>query len=46
LALAGTFQKSPVVGFLGASGIFLSAIYSIWLFNRVVFLGFSPFFNK
>ena len=46
LALTGTFQNSPVVGFLGASGIFLSAIYSIWLFNRVTFLNYSPFFNK
>jgi NADH-ubiquinone oxidoreductase chain 4 len=46
LALTGTFQNSPVVGFLGASGIFLSAIYSIWLFNRVTFLNYSPFFNQ
>lgn len=46
LALTGTFQNSPVVGFLGASGIFLSAVYSIWLFNRVVFLNYSPFFNQ
>jgi NADH-ubiquinone oxidoreductase chain 4 len=29
LALTGTFQNSPIVGFLGASGIFLSAVYSI-----------------
>lgn len=46
LALTGTFQNSPIVGFLGASGIFLSAVYSIWLFNRVTFLNYSPFFNQ
>jgi NADH-ubiquinone oxidoreductase chain 4 len=46
LALTGTFQNSPVVGFLGASGIFFSAVYSIWLYNRVAYLGYSPFFNQ
>lgn len=46
LALSGTFQNSPVVGFLGATGIVFSAIYSIWLYNRVSFLGYSPFFNQ
>jgi NADH-ubiquinone oxidoreductase chain 4 len=46
LALSGTFQNSPVVGFLGATGIVFSAIYSIWLYNRVSFLGYSPFFKQ
>jgi NADH-ubiquinone oxidoreductase chain 4 len=46
LALTGTFQNSPLVGFLGATGIVFSAIYSIWLFNRMTFLGYSPFFNQ
>jgi NADH-ubiquinone oxidoreductase chain 4 len=46
LALTGTFQNSPLVGFLGATGIIFSAIYSIWLYNRVAFLGYSPFFNQ
>lgn len=46
LALTGTFQTSPLVGFLGATGIVFSAIYSIWLFNRITFLGYSPYFNK
>lgn len=45
LSLAGIFENSPVVGSLAATGIVLSAIYSIFLYNRVSFLGFSPFFK-
>jgi NADH-ubiquinone oxidoreductase chain 4 len=29
LAIAGTFQSSPLVGIIGSSGIFFSAVYSI-----------------
>jgi NADH-ubiquinone oxidoreductase chain 4 len=36
MALAGAFQSSPVAGALGASGILLSAGYSIWLWGRLV----------
>lgn len=46
LTLTGTFQNSPLVGFLGATGIVFSAVYSIWLFNRVAFLNYSPFINQ
>jgi len=46
LALTGTFHNSPFVGFIGATGIVFSAIYSIWLYNRITFLGYSPFFNR
>src|SRR5260221_3085312 len=46
LALAGVFQSSPVSGFLGATGIVLSAIYSIFFFNRIAFLGFSPYLKS
>ena len=46
LALAGTFQLSPLVGALGATGILFSAIYSIWLFNRVSFLNYSPYLKQ
>jgi len=46
LALAGTFDNSPLVGFIGATGIVFSAIYSIFLFNRIAFLNYSPFFNR
>lgn len=46
LALAGTFDNSPIVGFIGATGIVFSAIYSIFLFNRIAFLNYSPFINR
>lgn len=36
MALSGAFQRSPLVGVLGASGIVLSACYSIWLWSRLV----------
>jgi NADH:ubiquinone oxidoreductase subunit 5 (subunit L)/multisubunit Na+/H+ antiporter MnhA subunit len=37
LSLVGAFQQSPILTILGASGIFLAAAYSIWLFNRLNF---------
>ena len=37
LILTGIFQKNIFVMFLVSTGIILSAIYSIWLFNRIVF---------
>ena len=43
LSLAGIFQKSPLTGVLGASGIVLSAIYSIWFYNKIVYGNFSKF---
>ena len=43
LALTGIFKDSPIVGAFAATGIILSAIYSIFLYNRVAFLGFSPY---
>lgn len=46
LAIAGTFQTSPLVGIIGSSGIFFSAVYSIWLFNRIAFLSYSPFLKQ
>lgn len=41
LSLTGIYQKSPIIGILGASGIVLSAIYSIWLYNRISYGEFS-----
>jgi len=41
LSLAGIYQKSPFIGIIGASTIVLSAIYSIWLFNRIAYGQFS-----
>ena len=37
MSFAGAFQQNPIMGILGATGMFLSAAYSIWLFNRVAF---------
>ena len=46
MSLAGTFQKSPVIGVLGASGIVLSGCYSIFLFNRISFGQYSQYLGK
>jgi NADH-ubiquinone oxidoreductase chain 4 len=43
IALSGVFQRSPVIGVLAATGIVLSACYSIFLFNRIAFGAYSEF---
>lgn len=43
LSLAGLFAQSPILGLFGATSITLSAIYSIFLYNRIAFLGYSPY---
>jgi len=45
MSLAGIFQRSPVVGVLGASSIVLSACYSIFLFNRISFGAYSQYLS-
>lgn len=42
MSLIGIFQRNPFVAILGASGIVLSACYSIFLYNRLVFGQYSP----
>ena len=37
LILYGIFDENPWIVFLAATGIILSAIYSIWMFNRIFF---------
>jgi len=37
LIFVGLFQDNPWVASLAATGIVFSAIYSIWLFNRIFF---------
>ncbi len=37
LVLLGIFQKSTTTLFLAASGVILSAVYSFWLYNRIIF---------
>jgi NADH-ubiquinone oxidoreductase chain 4 len=42
MSLTGMFQRNPIIAILGATGIVLSAIYSIFLFNRLSFGSYSP----
>jgi len=37
LIMLGVFQINPFVVFLGGLSLIFSGIYSIWLFNRMVF---------
>ena len=45
ISLTGMFQRSPVVGLVGASTIILSASYSIFLFNRISFGTYSQYLS-
>jgi NADH-ubiquinone oxidoreductase chain 4 len=42
LSLIGIWQRSPLIAILGASGIILSAIYSIYFYNRISYGIYSP----
>jgi NADH-ubiquinone oxidoreductase chain 4 len=47
LSLYGVFERLPFLGFIASSSIILSAAYTIYMFNRIVFGGnFSLFFNN
>jgi NADH-ubiquinone oxidoreductase chain 4 len=37
------FEKSPIIGTLGALSIFLTACYSLFLYNRIAFGDYSSF---
>ena len=41
LSLIGIWERSPITAILGASGIVLSAIYSIYLYNRLSYGKYS-----
>jgi len=43
LSLIGIWQINPIIAALGATGIVLSACYSIFLYNRVSFGNYSPY---
>lgn len=45
MSLLGIFQRNPFIAILGASGIVLSAIYSIFLYNRLSYGSYSPHLN-
>lgn len=42
-SLMGIWYKSPIVAALGATGIVLSACYSLFLYNRISYGSFSPY---
>jgi NADH-ubiquinone oxidoreductase chain 4 len=42
MSLLGIFNRNPLIAILGASGIVLSAIYSIFLYNRLSYGSYSP----
>ena len=42
LSLMGIWERSPVIAALGATGIVFSAIYSIYLYNRISYGVYSP----
>jgi len=42
LSLTGLFQRNPIIAVLGATGIVFSAIYSIYLYNRLSYGVLSP----
>ena len=43
LSLSGIFQRNPIIGVLGSTGIFFSACYSIWMYNRISYGSYSPY---
>ena len=42
LSLIGIWERNPIAAVLGASGIVLSAIYSMFLYNRISYGSHSP----
>jgi NADH-ubiquinone oxidoreductase chain 4 len=42
LSLIGIWERSPIIAVFGATGIVLSAIYSIYLYNRISYGIYSP----
>lgn len=42
LSLIGIWQKNPIIAALGATGIVLSACYSLFLYNRISYGSYSP----
>jgi NADH-quinone oxidoreductase subunit M len=37
LVLSGAFQAKPIYGILGATGVIWSAVYLLWMFQRVFY---------
>ena len=45
LSLIGIWDRNPLASIIGATGIVFSAIYSIYLYNRVSYGVFSPYLS-
>ena len=45
LSLIGIWQQNPIIAALGATGIVLSAIYSLFLYNRLSYGNYSPYLS-
>jgi len=41
MSLIGIWERNPIISCLGASGIVLSACYSIFLYNRIAYGSYS-----
>lgn len=41
-SLMGIWVRNPIISILGASGIVLSACYSVWMYNRISYGSYSP----
>jgi NADH-ubiquinone oxidoreductase chain 4 len=47
MSLYGVFERLPILGIFASSSIILSAAYTIYMYNRIVFAGsYSKFFIK
>lgn len=47
MSLYGTFERMPILGVLAGSSIILSATYTIFMYNRIIFAGsYSVFFKE
>lgn len=46
LSLIGIWQQNPIIAALGATGIVLSAVYSIFLYNRLSYGDYSPYLKN
>ena len=46
LSLIGIWEINPIISALGATGIVLSACYSIFLYNRISYGVYSPNMNS
>jgi NADH-ubiquinone oxidoreductase chain 4 len=46
LSLIGIWQQNPIIASLGATGIVLSACYSLFLFNRLSYGSLSPLITE